>query len=179
MRYCENPNTSHVTLEVASQPGKGRRLLWVDDSGPLLGLYKMVFENLGFQVEVTCSPHEALDRMSSQDMDAAILDYEMPEMDGGILASLIKRRHPELPVILYSGSILIPQNARHWVDAICSKAAPREELLTIIETLAQRAELRARNEEHLAQREAEDHETAMVFGREQSRQRQEFLFSSR
>ena len=64
----------------------------------------------------------------------------MPEMDGGELALLIKSCHPELPVILHSGSVSIPQNAHYWVDAMCSKTAPREELLAKIEELvAQRA----------------------------------------
>ena len=116
-----------------SQPGRGQKLLWVDDSRLLLGLYKTVFEGFGFEVQATCSPHEALDHLSSRAADVAILDYEMPEMDGGVLASLIKGRHPEVPVILYSGSDGIPSDAHRWVDAICSKTAPREELLAAIE----------------------------------------------
>lgn len=123
-----------------SQPGKGQKLLWVDDSPLLLGLYQAVFESFGFEVQAVCSPREALDYLSTQAIDAAILDYEMPEMNGGVLASFIKARHPELPVILYTGSLSISPEAHRWVDAICSKAAPRERLLaTIEETLAQRA----------------------------------------
>ncbi len=116
-----------------SRPERGQKLLWVDDCRPLLALYKTIFESLGFEVHATCSPHEALDHLSSQAADVAILDYEMPEIDGGMLAALIKGRHPELPVILYSSSIRIPQAVRRWVDAICSKAAPREELLATLE----------------------------------------------
>jgi DNA-binding NtrC family response regulator len=138
---CHHESAVWVLPDVASsQPGSGQRLLWVDDSRPLLGLYKAIFESLGFEVQATCSPQEALEHLSSQATDVAILDYEMPDMNGSVLASLIKGRHPELPVILYSGSVCIPQDAHHWVDAICSKAAPREELLAMIEeTLARRA----------------------------------------
>jgi len=122
----------------SSRPGRSRKLLWVDDSRPMLALYKAVFEGLGFDVQAICSPQEALDHLSSQATDVAILDYEMPDMDGGVLASLIKGLRPELPVILYSGSTCIPQDVHRWVDAICSKAAPLEELLAMInETLAQ------------------------------------------
>lgn len=117
----------------SSRPGKGQKLLWVDDCRPMLELYKAVFESLGFEVQATCSPLEALDNLSSQAADVAILDYEMPEINGAVLAALIKTRRPELPVILYSGSPGIPQAVRRWVDAICSKAAPREELLATIE----------------------------------------------
>ncbi len=121
------------------QPWRGRRLLWVDDSRPLLSLYKSVFESLGFEVLATSSPDEALEHVSSNAPDVAILDYDMPGMDGGMLALLIKDRYPVLPVILYSGSTGIPPTAHHRVDAICAKAAPREELLTTIELLSRKA----------------------------------------
>ncbi len=110
----------------------GQKLLWVDDSGTMLSLYKAVFESMGFEVLATSSPEEALDHASSAAADVAILDYEMPEMNGVQLASLIKSQDPMLPVILYSGSASIPRHAHHWVDAICAKGAPREELITAI-----------------------------------------------
>jgi CheY-like chemotaxis protein len=125
---------------VATQPWKGRRLLWVDDSRLLLSLYQTVFESLGFDVMATSSPEEALNHVWSNAADVAILDYDMPEMDGGELASLIKDRCPRLPVILFSGCASIPHRAHRWVDAICPKAAPREELLTMIEQLLRKAD---------------------------------------
>jgi DNA-binding NtrC family response regulator len=124
---------------VSPQPWKGRRLLWVDDSRLLLSLYQSVFESLGFEVLATSSHEEALQHASSDAADVAILDYDMPEMNGGVLASLMKGRCPMLPVILYSGCASIPHSAQHWVDAICPKAAPQEELLTTIERLSRQA----------------------------------------
>lgn len=124
---------------VSSQPWKGRKLLWVDDSQLLLSLYQSVFSSMGFEVLTTSSHEEALRHVSSSAADVAILDYDMPEMNGGVLASLMKERCPMLPVILYSGSPCIPPSAHHWVDAICAKAAPREELLATIERLSHKA----------------------------------------
>ncbi len=121
---------------IAPQPWKRCGLLWVDDSQLLLSLYKSVFESFGFDVLATSSPEEALDRVSSDSTDVAILDYDMPKMDGGVLASLLKDRRPTLPVILYSGSTSIPHSTHCWVDAICGKAAPREELLATIGRLS-------------------------------------------
>ena len=133
-----SPATARANLALL-QPWTGRRLLWVDDSRALLSLYKSVFESLGFEVLATSSPDEALEHVSSNAPDVAILDYDMPGMDGGMLASLIKDRYPVLPVILYSGSTGIPLTAHYWVDAICAKTAPREELLTTIELLSRKA----------------------------------------
>ena len=117
------------------QPQHVRRLLWVDDSPALLSLYQAVFGSLGFEVVVTPSPVEALDRLSWDHFDVAILDYDMPEIDGGTLASWIKNRLPKLPVILYTGSTSIPRSARRCVDVVCAKAAPPGELLSVIERL--------------------------------------------
>jgi CheY-like chemotaxis protein len=118
---------------------KSRRLLWVDDSEVLLSLYKAAFEGLGFEVLAVSSPQDALDSLSSDGADVAILDYDIPEMNGGELASMIKNRFPALPIILYTGSTRIPDAARCCVDAICAKAAPREELLTTIEQFTRQA----------------------------------------
>jgi DNA-binding NtrC family response regulator len=107
----------------------------VDDSRVLLSLYKSVFESLGFEVLATSSPEEALLHVSSDAADMAVLDYNMPGMVGEMLASMMKAQAPGLPVILYSGSSRILRSAHPWVDAICAKAAPREELLTTIEQL--------------------------------------------
>jgi len=133
-----SPATARADLALL-QPWTGRRLLWVDDSRALLSLYKSVFERLGFEVLATSSPDEALEHVSSNAPDVAILDYDMPGMDGGMLASLIKDRYPVLPVILYSGSTGIPLTAHYWVDAICAKTAAREELLTTIALLSRKA----------------------------------------
>ena len=120
--------------EVLPQPWR-RRVLWVDDSRLLLSLYKSVFENLGFEVQARPSPEEALHHLSSGATDVAILDYDMPEMDGGKLALLIKAQSPTLPVILYTGSTCVPHSVRYCVDAVCAKGAPREQLVAVIERL--------------------------------------------
>ena len=133
--------TTNVPLQidfqtrVARDVFKAPRLLWVDDTQTLLSLYKSIFESLGFEVLAISSPREALNHAWLANADVAILDYEMPEMDGGQLADLLKAWHPTLPVILYSGCVDL--NALHCdsVDAFCAKSAPREELLTTIQRL--------------------------------------------
>lgn len=130
---------AHPGLPALEQPDKVPTLLWVDDSRLLLSLYRSAFESLGYEVVTTSSPAEALERLASYKADVAILDYDMPEMDGGTLASLMKDQFPMLPVILYSGNSSISQAASCWVDAVCAKGAPREELLATIERFSHKA----------------------------------------
>jgi CheY-like chemotaxis protein len=122
----------HPEASVGGRP----RLLWVDDCAPLLSLYKAVFESHGFEVLTTTSAQESLRMLESMPISAAILDYDMPEMNGGILASLIKKLSPGLPVILHSGNPDIPDYAKFCVDAVCPKTAPRQELKAAIDHLA-------------------------------------------
>jgi CheY-like chemotaxis protein len=121
------------------KPWAGCRLLWVDDSSMLLSLYKAVFEKLGFEVLATSSPAQALRHLSFGEADIAILDYDMPAMNGENLASLIKDRSPRFPVILYSGNTSLPSSTHRQVDAICAKGGPRQDLLDAIERLAFKA----------------------------------------
>jgi DNA-binding NtrC family response regulator len=138
-----------VAIDFVQSPKK-RTLLWVDDSRSLLSLYKVVFETLGFEVLASFLPEDALRLLSSHAVDVAILDYDMPAMNGGMLASLVKSEFPMLPVILYTGNTSIPNSTHRCVDAICAKAAPREELLAVIERLAREAATRPASSGHLA-----------------------------
>ena len=52
------------------------------------------------------------------------------ELNGEAVARLIKSNWPELPVILFSGSSLLPGRVKHVVDAVCDKAGSRDSLLS-------------------------------------------------
>src|SRR5260370_20675663 len=101
---------SAIASACPAQPGKSRRLLWVDDSEVLLSLYKAVFEHLGFEVLASASPERTLDKLSSAAADVAILDYDMPEMNGGALVFAEKRQFPTLAGVLFHAT---PRLAPH------------------------------------------------------------------
>jgi CheY-like chemotaxis protein len=112
-------------------------LLWIDDYVPGLMVYKAIFEGLGFRVLTASCGRQGTEMARSHPVDAVILDYEMPEMNGEVVAASIKKNRPELPVLLFTGSSLVPERVKGVVDAICDKAASREELLaTIREVMA-------------------------------------------
>ena len=110
-------------------------LLWVDDSSTLLDLYQTVYQSLGFDVLATSSVEEAVSFLKRADV--VVLDYDMPDMNGAALASLLKTIDDSKPIILHSGNASITPVAHPWVDAICFKGAPREELLAVISRLCE------------------------------------------
>jgi CheY-like chemotaxis protein len=125
--------TSRCKKRSNTQPTARRTLLWIDDYEPGLLAYSAIFERLGFRLLTASRPRIGLDLAAGSDqVDAAIVDYEMPEMDGGEVAAELKRRNPQLPVVLFSGSTIFPDRLRRLADAICDKAEPLERLLAIL-----------------------------------------------
>ena len=121
-----------LRLEVEVTAPEPKTLVWIDDYQPGLTVFKAVFEGLGFRVLTASSGSQGLELVDSDPVDAVIVDYEMPEMDGEAVATSIKNSRPELPVILFSGSSLVPSRVKNVVDAVCDKAGSRDELLAAI-----------------------------------------------
>jgi CheY-like chemotaxis protein len=119
-------------LEVEVRAPEPKTLVWIDDYQPGLTVYKAVFERLGFRVLTASCGKLGLELVDSNPVNAVIVDYEMPEMDGEAIATSIKNSRPELPVILFSGSSLVPSRVKNVVDAVCDKAGSRDELLAAI-----------------------------------------------
>lgn len=121
-----------LRLEVEVTASEPKTLVWIDDYQPGLTVYKTVFERLGFRVLTASCGRLGLNLIDSNPVDAVIVDYEMPEMDGEAVATSIRNSRPELPVILFSGSSLVPSRVKSVVDAVCDKAGSRDELLAAI-----------------------------------------------
>ncbi len=113
-------------------------LVWIDDYEPGLVMYKAIYENLGYNVHTASRGNEGLEILASRAADAVIVDYEMPDMDGGAVTESIKKRWPGMPVIMFSGSAMVPSHITNLVDAFCDKAGHREELQTAIQNVLQK-----------------------------------------
>jgi len=112
-------------------------LLWIDDYEPGLELYRAIFESYGFRVLAASSGEAGLRVAARNHIDVVVTDYEMPNMNGEEVALEIKAIKPGTPVVLFSGSMLVPHRALRTVDACCDKAGSRDQLLATIHTLLQ------------------------------------------
>ena len=108
-------------------------LLWIDDYQPFLDIYKNIFEGYGYNVLTASSGRAGLELAKENAIDAVIVDYEMPGMNGGEVARVFKNRNPEIPVVMCSGSLQLPETVEDLVDAICDKAGSRDHLLSAIQ----------------------------------------------
>jgi two-component system response regulator PrrA len=126
----QTPQGDRVRLSRAT---RSKTLLWIDDYEPGLPVYQALAESLGFRVLTASSGKVGLELVASHRVDAVVVDYEMPVMNGEAVAKLIKSNWPQLPVILFSGSSLLPGRVKHVVDAVCDKAGSRDALLSAIQ----------------------------------------------
>lgn len=84
-------------------------MLLVDDDIELMNLCAAVLKMSGASVLTAASPAEALSIMAQPavndvGVDVAVVDYRLPGMNGCVLADCLRVRHPELKIILYSGT---------------------------------------------------------------------------
>jgi CheY-like chemotaxis protein len=120
-------------VRLSGRATRPKTLVWIDDYEPGLPVYRALAESFGFRVLTASSGKTGLELVASHRVDAVVVDYEMPGMNGEAVARLIKINWPELPVILFSGSSLLPGRVRHVVDAVCDKAGSRDALLSAIQ----------------------------------------------
>jgi len=113
-------------------------LLWIDDFAPALIVYKATMEALGFRVLTASSGQAGLKLAAFHHVDLVVTDYEMPGMNGEMVATAVKSLKPGLPVIIFSGSTAVSHRVRRYADAFCDKAGSRNRLLGAIHRLLHR-----------------------------------------
>jgi len=110
------------------------RILCIDDDESGLLLRKLLLEAEGYDVMTAASGRSGIVLLENQKVDAVILDYAMPAMNGGEVAGVIRHKWPNLPIILLSGYTEdVPEEIRALVNAFVSKGDSTPELLNIIQ----------------------------------------------
>ena len=114
-------------------------LLLVDDNSEQLELRAVVLQNSGFSVITATNPLEALAMMTRPPVcrvDIAVLDYEMPAMNGCVLAEYLRAGDSRIRIVLHSGASHIPENEIRNVDVFVAKGDGVARLVEEIGTLA-------------------------------------------
>lgn len=81
------------------------RILVIDDDPPVRATIKLVLETQGFEVVAVESGRAGKKAIEAASFDAAIVDVFMPDMDGLETIRVLRRRRPELPIVVVSGAI--------------------------------------------------------------------------
>jgi CheY-like chemotaxis protein len=110
-----------------------KTVLCIDDDSTGLSLRKMMLEAEGYYVFTANNGEEGIALLDAERIDAVILDYNMPEMNGGEVARRIRDRWSNIPVLMLSGyPDDVPEEAVHLVDAFVTKGEAPERLLQVL-----------------------------------------------
>lgn len=112
-----------------------RTVLCVDDERIGLRVRKIMLESRGYIVLTANDGAEGLKVFEQNQVDVVILDYYMPGLNGGDVASEMRRRRPGVPIVFLSAYFSLPPEALELADAFITKGDPPDVLIEKIRHL--------------------------------------------
>lgn len=110
-----------------------KQILCIDDDAAGLAIRKMMLEAEGYEIFTAESGAKGLELIKRRNIDAVILDYQMPQMNGAEVARSIREKWPDLPIVMLSGyPDDVPESALHLVNAFVTKGDAPERLLLVV-----------------------------------------------
>ena len=107
VEYFVKPINYKYLIEVLTnyRLRKDSNILLVDDDVPSLNLLKEAVERNGFKAIAHSDSTQVMDSIRNMQLDLAIIDLDMPEIDGVELIGNIKstEQFKNLPIIIYTG----------------------------------------------------------------------------
>lgn len=111
-------------------------VLCIDDNTTALNIRQMLLQAKGFVVRTATDGRSGLEITDNEPVDAVILDYQMPGMNGEEVARHLRARHPNIPILLLTGLPgLVPESLISMVDAFVEKGRPAALLVAELERL--------------------------------------------
>ncbi len=111
-------------------------ILCIDDHEQGLFIRKTILQQRGYVVLTATSGARGLSLIEQHEVDAVVLDYRMEGIDGGAVASIIKRRKPEIPIVMLSGYVEeLPDRVLKVVDAVVEKGQAAKALYSTVSKL--------------------------------------------
>jgi CheY-like chemotaxis protein len=96
-------------------------ILCIDDEDLGLEIRKMVLEREGFTVLTAKDGRAGIAVFDTEQIDAVILDYAMPGMDGGQVAAILRQRRPDIPILMLSAYVALPEEVMRVVSVSATK----------------------------------------------------------
>ncbi len=101
---------------------RNRFILSVDDEPAILYTRAILLQRAGYGVLNASDDAEALKVLADYPVALVLLDYEMPGMDGGMIACAMKAAKPEVPIVIVSAQ-RVPSMLLTCADGFVEKGA--------------------------------------------------------
>ncbi len=96
-------------------------VLCVDDETIGLDVRKTLLERSGFCVLTALNGSAGLKLFDAEPVQAVVLDYSMPGMNGAEVARAMRASKPEVPILLLSAYVDLPPDVIGLVDVYMTK----------------------------------------------------------
>lgn len=96
-------------------------ILCIDDEVLGLEIRKVVLEREGYLVFTATDGATGIRIFRQQPIDAVVLDFAMPGMDGGAVASALREIRPNIPILLLSAYLTLPEEVQAMVTLVANK----------------------------------------------------------
>jgi CheY-like chemotaxis protein len=96
-------------------------ILCIDDEELGLEIRKMVLEREGFSVLTARDGAAGILLFDTTQVDAVVLDYAMPGLDGGEVAAILRKRKPDIPILMLSAYVALPEHVMRVVSVSATK----------------------------------------------------------
>ena len=132
-------NPSLAGSECDTTMSRARKtILCIDDQWNALISRKMFLESHGYRVLETTGADEGLKLFRTCLVDAVILDYQLPGMNGDLVAAKMKRMKPHVPIVLLSVYGPLPESKLESVDTFLTNSQGPTVLLSVLQNLLNR-----------------------------------------
>ncbi len=102
-------------------PQLQRLILCVDDETIGLQVRRMLLERAGYRVLTAPDGPAGLDIFAREPVEAVVLDFSMPGMTGGEVATVMRRAKPAVPILMLSAYTSLPADVQEVVNLTMTK----------------------------------------------------------
>src|SRR4029077_9631306 len=89
----------------------------------------------GYRVTALSNPLQAAEVLDRENIELAVIDYQMPEMSGACLATQLKSARSKVKVVLFTGALQVPASELSSVDAVVNKSDGIQALVATVNRL--------------------------------------------
>jgi CheY-like chemotaxis protein len=110
-------------------PAKQRTILCVDDEPVGLQVRRMLLERAGYRVFTALDGPAGLEIFAREPIEAVVLDFAMPGMNGGEVARDMRGVKPHVPILMLSAYTSLPADVSNLVNLSMTKGEGAPALL--------------------------------------------------